>query len=154
MKQGYYNQEGNFVETPRVVNAFVPLTKQANKSRWIHEKCGQPMGLFPISSDLPAEYWECKGCNVKITVEQRNRTFAEIIEYVKELYGLKLLQYSRENHYFQMVSARFIGDDRISARRYEIKTTESREIRDRILDELQSRLGILIDKISEYFNEG
>ena len=117
LKRGYY-KEGEFVEGQAVVNPFVALTKHTKRQRWLHQ-CGRPMDLFPISHDVPADYWECKGCNVKITIQDRGQTFAEVIEQVKQQCQLKTLEYSHQNHYFEMISDRWIGEDRIAARRHQ-----------------------------------
>lgn len=146
------NQE--WAEATAVINAFTNINKPLPKNRWLHE-CGAQMYLYPQNKDLPAEYWICKHDNTKITIEQRNQTFIEVLQSVKELYNLKTLQYNRQNNRFTIVSNRWVSPDgdRIGAKRYVTKRAEDRDIENEILYLLKSHLHISIDSLQDFFNE-
>jgi hypothetical protein len=147
---GYWDKNGDFVDAQAHINNLVLLDPPKSKRRWLCDK-GHTMHAFPISLDEKFTHWECP-CK-KITVEQRDQTFKEVIERTKRDYQLKTLEYPNKNGGFTIESSVFVGQDRIDAKRKKIGHTEWKEITDNILFELKHRFGISIDTIKEYFQE-
>lgn len=136
-----------------VINAYCDLKKGPPEHLPIHS-CGGQLYLYPTNLDKPAEFYQCKTCNVRITVEERDKTFQQIIEQTKSKYQLKSLEWSADNGGgLRMESKLFVGEHRLAAHRKSIKTIERREIYDHILTSIELKLGITVDNLHSLFKE-
>jgi hypothetical protein len=134
-----------------VINAYCDLKRGPPSHLPVHS-CGGQLYLYPISLDEQAQYYQCRACNTRIDLSERDRIFQEILEQTKSKFQLKTLEWSAEGG-LRVESAVFIGEHRLVARRKSIKPTEKREIYDHILTGIQIKLGISVDNLHSLFKQ-
>src|SRR2546425_845266 len=61
-----------------------------------------PMDLLPITRNVPPEYWECRQCKKRISLQDRDQVFNIIMKNVLEKYKheLEIFHYDRQNNKF------------------------------------------------------
>lgn len=135
-----------------VINAYCDLQRGPPEHLPVHS-CGGQLYLYPVDLDKTVEFYQCKTCSVRITIEERDSIFQEIIEQTKSKYNLKELEWSADyaGGGLHMESKLFVGEHRLAARRKSIKPTEKREIYDHILTGINLKLGITVDNLHSFF---
>jgi hypothetical protein len=77
----------------------IRVDKRNRKDRWhcLSHKELEKMYLYPLSKDVPAEYWTCTTCKRQVTLRQRDEVFQEIRRHFMQKYNLNMFDFDREN---------------------------------------------------------
>ncbi|MGB7956674.1 MAG: hypothetical protein WCF23_22100 [Candidatus Nitrosopolaris sp.] len=148
------NESGEILEVYGVPNLTWDNISKPTKARgW---KCGRhsiTMKLFPISKDIPAEYWSCHECNNQITLQQRDAVFEEIRAAIQDKYFLHTFNYGRQNNNWTIESSEWVTENgtRLDSKRKRITSDFRKELIDHFKAALEHTLEIEIENIKDYF---
>jgi hypothetical protein len=146
MKYGYRDESGEFIETPRYVNAVFP---EMYKHGIFCSCCQKYLFLKPVSLDYEATHWE-DNCTC-ISLKAINQCFNNCHDTFINLYNLKTLSYDIQNRNWKIESAEFIGESRVNSPRKIITMDVRKDILSDLKNAVQDQLAVEFEDWTDYF---